>query len=149
MRALGQAIAFFDVGDFVHTALVAAAFKFSFEPGVYNHECKAFADNTLTHGNHVGIVVVAASFGTKGVVHKGSAYARYLVGSNANADAGATNEDTAVTFAACNGFGSRFGDEWIVARIVAVGAKVYDLVAQFFVVCFDSAFEIKAAVVGT
>ena len=73
--------------------------------------------------------------------------ARHLVGSDADADACATDEDTAVTFTACNSARCRFGDQRIVAGFVAVCAKIDHLVAEGLQMFLDGAFEIKTTVV--
>ena len=128
---------------------MTAAFEFAREPHINDVQRQAFTDDTLAHGEDVGVVVIAAGTGRKGVVAERGTDAWHLVGGNADADASAADEDAAVTFTADNSAGGWLCDQRIVTVFVAVRDKINDGVAEGLEVFFDGTFEVIATMVGT
>ena len=92
--------------------------------------------------------MAAAEFCRKGIVAKSCPDAVNFIGRNADADAGAANEDASVKGTVGNSFGNFFGNVGIVAAIAAQGAVVGKFNAFFFQIFFDVFLQFKSAVIG-
>ena len=72
---------------------MTTALKLGVEPLVDNHLGELGAHDAGAKGEHVGIVVHAGELGAEGLGAHNGAYALDLVGSQADTDAGATDQD--------------------------------------------------------
>ena len=77
------------------------------------------------------------------------AYALDLVGSQANSDTGATDEDAQVDVAVGNGLTHLVAGDGVVKALGGVGAKVHDLAAALLQVLGDDVLELDGGVVVT
>src|SRR5438128_1021847 len=102
--------------DQIDSMLVAAAFEGSVEPGANDFESGFNADHSLAKGKHVGIIVPPAQGGRFEVPAQGAADAFDAIGNDGFAVAGATEDDSALEFAAGDGFGDWPNEQGIVHR---------------------------------
>ena len=82
---------------------MTAALKLGVEPLVDDHLGELGANDAGAKGEHVGVVVHARELGAEGLGAHDGAYALDLVGSQADPDAGAADQDTQVNVAVGNG----------------------------------------------
>ena len=92
-----------DLVEEIDATLVAAALKLGVEPLVDDHLGELGAHDAGTKGEHVGVVVHARELGTERLGAHDGAYALHLVGSQADPDAGAADQDAQVDIAVGNG----------------------------------------------
>ena len=91
----------------------------------------------------------AGELGAEGLGAHDGAYALDLVGSQANPDAGATDEDAQVDVAVGNGLTHLVAGDGVVKALGGVGAKVHDLAAALLQVLGDDVLELDGGVVVT
>ena len=87
----------------------------------------AGADHARTQDQHVGVVVLAGEAGGGDVVAQGGADMAVPVGGDADADAGAADQDAAPRPAVAQRGGQRVGHVGIVDRAAVVGAEIEHL----------------------
>src|SRR4029453_5977392 len=83
-------------GDFVEPALVTAAGKLRIEKRVHNLACQWHRSDALTEGQHVRIVVFAATARRCFVGDRRRPHARQLVGGHRHANARSAEEDAVI-----------------------------------------------------
>ena len=71
-----------------------------------------------------------------------------FVGSNADADTCAADEDAPVESAVSNGFSDFLGNVRIIAAFARQGAVIGEFNALFLQIFFDVFFQVKSAVIG-
>ena len=91
--------------------------------------------------------MAAGQFGRIGLRTGGAADALDFVGGEGNANARATQKDTAVAFAAGNGAGSAGGINGIMAAFRGISAEILILEMHFFQERNNFLFHIQSAVV--
>ena len=126
-------------------ALIAAERRI--EERVHNLERKARAGHARAHREDVGVVVLARSLGREAVAAQRRADALELVGNNGDANAGAADDDTAVTLAALNRARNLGGIVRVVNGFGAVRAKVLVLKTKLVQVRLDLLEELEIPVV--
>ena len=82
-----------DLVEEVNATLVTTTLKLGVEPLVDDHLGELGAHDAGAKSEHVGIVVHAGELGAEGLGAHDGAYALDLVGSQADTDAGATDQD--------------------------------------------------------
>ena len=138
-----------DLVEKVNAALVTTALKLGVEPLVDDHLGELGAHDAGAKGEHVGIVVYARELGAEGLGAHNGAYALDLVGSQANPDTGATDEDAQVDVAVGNGLTHLVAGDGVVKALGGVGAKVHDLAAALLQVLGNDVLELDGGVVVT
>ena len=119
------------------------------KPLVDDHLGELGAHDAGAKGEHVGIVVHARELGAEGLGAHNGAYALDLVGSQANPDTGATDEDAQVDVAVGNGLTHLLAGDGVVKALAGVGAKVHDLAAALLQVLGNDVLELDGGVVVT
>ena len=119
------------------------------KPLVDDHLGELGAHDASTKGEHVGVVVHAGELGAEGFGAHDGAYTLDLVGSQANSDTGATDEDAQVDVAVGNGLTHLVAGDGVVKALGGVGAKVHDLAAALLQVLGDDVLELDGGVIVT
>ena len=91
----------------------------------------------------------ARELGTERLGAHDGAYALHLVGSQADPDAGAADQDAQVDIAVGNGLTNLVAGDGVVKALGGVGAKVHDLAAALLQVLGDDVLELDGGVVVT
>lgn len=138
-----------DLVEEVNATLVTTALKLGVEPLVDNHLSELGAHDAGAKGEHVGVVVHTGELGAEGLGAHDGAHALYLVSSQADTDAGATDEDAQVDVAVGNGLTHLVAGDGVVKALGGVGAKVHDLAAALLQVLGDDVLELDGGVVVT
>ena len=110
---------------------VAAAIKTSGEEDTDDFSGQARADDAAAHGQDVGVIVAAAVFCREAVVAESGPDAVDFVGSNADADTCAADEDAPVESAVSDGFSDFLGNVRIIAAFARQGAVIGELMFSF------------------
>ena len=110
---------------------VAAAIKTSGEEDTDDFSGQARADDAAAHGQDVGVIVAAAVFCREAVVAESGPDAVDFVGSNADADTCAADEDAPVESAVSDGFSDFLGNVRIIAAFARQGAVIGEFNALF------------------
>ena len=126
---------------------MTTALKLGVEPLVDNHLGELGAHDAGAKGEHVGVVVHTGELGAEGLGAHDGAYALDLIGSQANPDAGAADEDAQVDVAVGNGLTHLVAGDGVVKALGGVGAKVHNLAAALLQVLGDDVLELDGGVV--
>ena len=89
----------------------------------------------------------AGELGAEGLGAHDGAYALDLVGSQADTDAGAADQDAQVDVAVGNGLTNLVAGDGVVKALGGVGAKVHDLTAALLQVLGDNVLELDGGMV--
>ena len=103
--------------------------KFGFQPGVGNHFCQTYAQNTLAHAENVGIVMLTAHFSGENITAQSSTNALAFISSDRNTDAGTANQNALLRTAGTAGniLAQLSSIVRIIYGIFAVGTMVNNL----------------------
>ena len=144
-----SALLVLDVGDLGDPPLVAAALEGRGEPELEDLRRQAGGDDAPTHGEHVGVVVLAAQARGVQVVAQRGPHAVHLVGGDLLALARAAEHDAPVGLAGHHGAADGGTDGRVVDRVGAVGAEVDRLVAPALELHHEVSLQVEPRVVGT
>jgi len=107
----------FVFGDFFNTSSVASAFEFGLEPDLDHAIDKSIAEQVGREAEDIRVVVPAAHFCRQVIVAIGCSDSMKLVGDNAHAHAGSTNENPSVGGPVGNGSGGGRGEVGVVDAV--------------------------------
>ena len=139
---------FFDRGDLVDAALVAAALEVGGEPHLQDLVGQSLPHHTSADRQHVGVVVPAARLGGVQVVAQRGAHALHLVRGDLLALTAPTEHDAPVGPPGGDLTADGGADRRVVDRRLGVGAEVVHLVAVLLEHDDEMLLQAVARVVG-
>lgn len=117
------------------------------QPNFYNFQRRIQRHHPLADGNHIGVIVLTPKPGTLGIPTQGATNLLNPVRNDCFAIPGSTQDNTALTLTASDGFGGWSAEKGIIDRLSAIGAKIAHLMAELLEQGFDLFFVLKAGVV--